>query len=314
MSFLQAIWTDLREKRLWPVAVALLVAIVAVPVVLAQSAAPTAPPPSSTPNAANPSQSAKLAVINVETTTGSGALKGASERDPFIQQVTTTTTTTTGGSTTAPTGTTGTTGATGSTGSTGGGTSTGTGTGGSVPPAPTTTPTLTPNPPFVGLTSDEAYHVTLAITDSSGGFDTIDPLPRLSLLPSDHEPLLIELGVLKGAHRVLFAVQPGTVVSGPGTCTPGPIDCQILSLAEGQTEHLSMQSPTGVVSVALFAVTGITTDQYSSAAAADAARRSVSAAGLTLLNKSTLNALSLFSYDPSLGAVVDLRNLTVGGS
>jgi hypothetical protein len=312
MTVLQAIWSDLREKRLWPVAVALLVAIVAVPVVLAKSAGPSSPPPSPTPGGANPSQSAKLAVINVQTTSGSGALKGASKRDPFIQQVTSTTTTTTGGSTSTTATGAGSTATTGSSGSTSGGTSTGTG--GTVPTTPTTTPTLTPNPPFVGLTSHEAYHVTLAITDSNGGFNTIDPLTRLSLLPSNQQPLLIELGVLKGGHRVLFAVQPGTVVSGPGTCTPGPIDCQILSLAEGATEHLSMQSPTGVVQVALFAVTGITTDQYPSAAAADQARRAVSAAGLNLLNKSTLNALSLFTYDPSLGAIVDLRNLTVGGS
>lgn len=156
--------------------------------------------------------------------------------------------------------------------------------------------------------------MTLAITDSSGGFNTIDPLPRLGLLPSDHRPLLIELGVLKGGHRVLFVVQPGTVISGPGTCTPGPIDCQILSLAAGQTEQLSVQSPSGVVSVALFSVTGITADQFSSTGAADKARQAVDAAGLKLLNKSALSALSLFQYDSSVGAVLDLRNLTVGGS
>ncbi len=137
---------------------------------------------------------------------------------------------------------------------------------------------------------------------------------RLSLLPSEQRPLLIELGVLKGGHRVLFVVQPGTVVTGPGTCTPGPIDCQILSLAENQTEQLSVQSTTGINAVALFSVTGITVDKHSSASAALIARRTVSAAGQRLLSASTRSALSLFQYDPSVGAVVDLRNLTVGGS
>ena len=37
-NFLLDIWSDLREKRLWPVAVALLVALVAVPVVLSKPA------------------------------------------------------------------------------------------------------------------------------------------------------------------------------------------------------------------------------------------------------------------------------------
>ena len=40
--------------------------------------------------------------------------------------------------------------------------------------------------------------------------------------------------MLKGGKQVLFAVQQGAAVSGPGTCTPGPIDCEILALAPGQ--------------------------------------------------------------------------------
>jgi hypothetical protein len=32
-----------------------------------------------------------------------------------------------------------------------------------------------------------------------------------------------------------------------------------------------------------------------------------------VLSKSNLSALSLFQYEPNLGAVVDLRNLVVGG-
>jgi hypothetical protein len=63
-----------------------------------------------------------------------------------------------------------------------------------------------------------------------------------------------------------------------------------------------------------FAVTAITADHYPSAAAAAKARRKVSAAGSHLLSQSTLSALSLFRYEPSLGAVVDLRDLTIGGN
>jgi hypothetical protein len=125
--------------------------------------------------------------------------------------------------------------------------------------------------------------------------------------------MLVELGVLKGGHRVMFAVQPGTVVSGPGICTPGPIDCEILSLAQDQTEGLASQLGTGLAAGPLFAVTAITADDHASEAAADKARRVESAAGRALLNNSTLDALSLFHYEPSLGTVVDLRNLTIGG-
>jgi hypothetical protein len=311
MSLLQTIWTDLREKRLWPVAVALIAAIVAVPVVLAK----TAKPPASTqpPTSTTPSPIAGLPIISVNTNSASGSLKGVTKRDPFSQQksaVTTTTSaspTTTTGATTTGSGASGS-GATGSTGSTTTGGSSGTPT--STTP---TTPTLTPNPPFTGLTDKQSYDVALALSDARGGFVTTDPLVRLSPLPSAQRPLLIELGVLKGGHRVLFVVQPGTVVSGPGVCAPGPIDCQILSLAENQNEQLSVQGPSGLESVALFSVTGISVDQHPSTSAADEARRAVSAAGQRVLAASTLSALSLFEYDPSTGVVLDQRNLTVGG-
>jgi hypothetical protein len=120
--------------------------------------------------------------------------------------------------------------------------------------------------------------------------------------------------VLKGGHRVLFVVQPGTVVGGPGTCTPGPIDCAILSLGENQTESIGRLSNGVTVPVTTFAVTAINVDNHSSAAEANTARAEVSAAGRKVLDASTLSALSLFQYDQSAGAVLDLRNLTVGGS
>jgi hypothetical protein len=173
---------------------------------------------------------------------------------------------------------------------------------------------VTPKPKPTGLTSTQSYHVSVSITNSAGGLGTIDPLERLSVVPSNKQPLLVELGVLEGGRRVLFVVQPGTVVSGPGVCMPGAVDCEILSLAQDQVETVSMLSANSVVRVAEFAVTAIRADQHSSAAAAARVRRMASATGRHLLRNSTLSALSLFQYQPSLGAVVDLRSLTVGGS
>jgi hypothetical protein len=152
------------------------------------------------------------------------------------------------------------------------------------------------------------------MTDSSGDVNTTDPLERLSVLPSDQQPLLVELGVEQGGGHVLFAVEPGAVVSGPGTCTPGPIDCEILSLGQDQTEELSQQQGTvGASEVALFAVTGVSATDYSSSAAADKARRKASAEGRSVLATTPTSGLTLFQYEPSLGSVVDLRNLKVGG-
>jgi hypothetical protein len=260
--------------------------------------------------------------VSAGTAPDKSRLHGRS-RDPFIQQggkqpvgtAQASTSTPASGSTGSTTSGTSSTGSSGSTtgGTTGG--STGTSTGGSTTPTTPTIPTPTPAPPApAGLTSTQAYSVSLAITDSSGGFNTLDPLERLSVLPSQKQPMLIELGVLKGGNRVLFVVQPGAAVNGPGTCTPGPIDCAILSLGVGAVENLGRQTAKGNVPVAQFAVTAVKANDYPSKSAADKARKQESAFGRGLLNKSTASALSLFQYDASVGAVIDLRNLKVGGS
>jgi hypothetical protein len=319
MSFLTAIIADLREKRLWPVAVVLALALVAIPV-LVSKAAPTTPvaPPADAAAQAGASAAPGTAVPAVSVdNTQTHSLPAGRARDPFAQQQVPSTSSRTPTTRSTGTGTTTTSGS-----STGGATTSG-GTGSATTPTTSTptsttptpiTPTVTPAPALAGLTATQSYHVAFAITNSAGGLDTIDPLERLSVLPSKRQPLLVELGVLKGGSRVLFAVQPGTVLSGPGTCTPGPIDCEILSLARNQTEALSTQSPTGVIAIAQFDVTAINTVEHSSVAAAGRVRRMASAAGRDLLSTSPLSTLSLFQYEPSLGAVVDLRNLTVVGS
>jgi hypothetical protein len=191
-----------------------------------------------------------------------------------------------------------------------------------------TIPTSTAPPAPAGLSDSQSYSVGISITTNGGGVDAIDPAERLTVLPSERNPWLIELGVLKGGRRVLFAVQPGTTVKGPGTCTPGPIDCQVLALAPNEIETFSGDAGSGqIVSLSAhtaqasvapattqFAVTAIRADDHPSVAAANQARQSESAAGRALLDKSSVSALSLFRYDPSIGAVVDLRNITVGGS
>jgi hypothetical protein len=322
MSFLTNMIKELRQRKLWPIAIGLIAALVAVPVLLSKKAPtnlvtqPSGGLPYSTGSA--------LPAITVKTKLADSKLAGQG-RNPFTPQhvaATTTATTPTSSpvSTTSPSGTSGATGSTGSpTASSGGG---GTSTGGPTtsPPATTPPPTTTPTTPTKpappapsGLTAKQSYQVSVAITTSDGGLNTIDPLERLSVLPSPQRPLLVELGVLLGGKHVLFAVQSGAVISGPGTCIPGPIDCEIVSLAPGQTEGVSQQTATGSTPVALFAVNSISAVDHPTAAAANTARRKASDAGRQLLANSPLTAVSLFQYDPSVGAVVDLRNLTVGG-
>ncbi len=325
MSVLTNMIKELRERKLWPIAIGLIVALVAVPVLLTKKAPtnlvvpqPTGGLPYSTGTA--------LPAISVKTTPGASKLAGRG-RDPFTPQHVATTATT-AAATSAPSGGSVGTGAPASAGSTGStGTATQSATGGSSggtptlsSPVPASTPTTpaTPSqraaaPAPTGLTAKQSYEVSLAITTSGGGVNTIDPLERLSVLPSPQQPLLVELGVLQGGKKVLFAVEPGAAVSGPATCTPGPIDCEIIELSPGQTEGLSKQTPTGTTPVALFSVNSISAAEHPTVAAANTARAAASEVGRKLLASSPLSGNGLFEYDPSVGAVVDLRNLTVGG-
>jgi hypothetical protein len=325
MSIFKAILTDLRQRRLWPVPLALIAAIVAVPVVLAKT--PHTSPVTPLPASPGPSAGTPVAAISVNNS-ATGSHPAGKARDPFTQQVLPTkvgtsvatalagglassgTATVTGGSSSGGGST-----STGSTGgaATSGGSSPSTGTSGGSPapsgPVSPLPPNSKPTPSPSGLTATQSYRVALSITNAAGGVNSIDPLERLTPLPSADQPLVVELGVLQGGNRVLFAVQPGTTVSGPGACTPGPIDCEVLSLGQDQVENFSSGSAS-----TSFAVTAITAEQHPSVAAANAARQAVSKAGSELMANSSLNALSLFEYQPQVGAVVDLRNLTVGGN
>ncbi len=305
MTILRDAIKDLRDKRLWPVAAALVLALIGIPAFLSSTAAST-PAPSLPPAQAQANNSARIPVVNIDNTPAYSKLSGRG-RDPFKQQAAQATSKTNASTSS---------GSSGGAGSGTTGSATTTPSGSTTPPPTTTTatiPTTTPAPPApTGLTGSQSYDVSLSISNVSGGVDAIPALERLSILPDRNDPMLVELGVLKGGKRALFAVQPGAVVQGAGKCLPGPVDCEIVSIAPNQTESVTR---TGATSVLQFAVTGITAQQHGSTAAATRLRNKESAAGRHLLSSdASLPALSLFKYVPHLGAVLDLRNISVGGN
>ncbi len=205
MSVPRNMLKELLERKLWPIALVLVIALVAVPVLLTKKA-PTdivTPPTGPLPY----SSGTTLPAISVQTSPGSSNLAGKG-RNPFTPQHVATTSTIT---TTIPTITTPTTGAsTGTTSVGSGSSSTGSGSSGTTTaattpatsPTPTTpAPTTKPKPAPTGLTATEAYHVSLALTGANGNLNTIDPLERLSILPGKQQPMLIDLGVLQGGQQ-----------------------------------------------------------------------------------------------------------------
>src|ERR1700754_1583028 len=92
MSFLRNVLHDLVEKRLWPVAVALVAALVAVPIVLggqrdAATVAPTvADAPATTANGlADHRDAARAQVVSLEEQAAGKVSRPGKVHDPFVQ-------------------------------------------------------------------------------------------------------------------------------------------------------------------------------------------------------------------------------------
>ncbi|HZU61064.1 MAG TPA: hypothetical protein VE983_08865, partial [Solirubrobacteraceae bacterium] len=77
------VWRDLRSNKLWPVALGLLVAIVAVPVVLSTSSSPHSSGSGTLPVAGLPTRG--LPAVSQSPGSGGTGLNG-SARDPFAPQ------------------------------------------------------------------------------------------------------------------------------------------------------------------------------------------------------------------------------------
>lgn len=332
--FLGKLVAELRQRKLLPLAMALVLALVAIPVLLSSgSVAPPAPSAAALASAARPAAAA-LPVLNVASGSSSRPVTGPA-RDPFSPQsgvshpAAASAVAASAPSFVSPAshsssgsfagGSTGGAPTSSGSGSSAAGSVSAPSTSFSAPAAPVgplpagIVVAARPRPSFTALAADQAYRVALALTNPAGGVQTTDPLERLSPIPNAQHPLLVELGVLQGGRRVLFALLPNVLVSGPGSCIPGPRDCEILSLAAGQVEELGVRWGSRAVPLYMFSVTGLAPQAFPSSAAASSVRQAQSSAGAAILRADKLPALSLFRYRTRIGALADLRNLAFGG-
>jgi hypothetical protein len=221
MKPVRALLADLVERRLWPVAVALVVALVAVPVVLGRGGdapiAPVAAVPADSPAAtAHPA-------VSVAPTTSKQRDRAGSTRNPFKQlHVPTAAATIGAGTTTSSAG-----GASngGDTTTTGGGTtSTGGGTGAK---------SATPLPGYV---------VSLRFGRTDTPLRTLSDIARLSPLPSAQDPFFVYLGVLQDRQTVVFLISSDVKATGDGTCRPSASTCETIEVKKGDTEFFDLVS------------------------------------------------------------------------
>jgi hypothetical protein len=232
------IWHDLREKRLWPAAVALLAAIVAVPVVLFKPASDAAPPSTAAPHG---NKVPTLPVVHVD----GGPLLGshleafsASEKNPFkpMKDLAKTDTGTSGaGASTAggagsaagsaSGGAGGLAGGSGSTGGSGGSTGS---TGGTPSSGGTTSHTT--------KTTEWFHYVADFNFGKSGEKPTsFKSKGAYTLLPDEKTPVVVFLGLSADHKTALFFLDdPGFEAQGEGTCI-GTGSCTFVTLSLSDT-------------------------------------------------------------------------------
>ena len=248
MTFLRNLQHDLVDKKLWPLVVVLVLALIAVPVLLGGGSDPasapvpgaaTATPPTASAAAAAPS-TAEVAVAVEEP----GLRKRAGKtRDPFKQQYVAKVVTTA-----APTATP----KAGSTPSTGGSApATSPSTGTTAPTTPSTTPEKRETPKVDPL---DVYRVSLRFGEP-GGQKTLRDVARLSPLPNAERPFFVFLGVLSGGKKAVFLVSSDATATGDGTCRPSKTNCETVEMEKGDTEFFDLETDSGVVQYQLDLVT-----------------------------------------------------------
>jgi hypothetical protein len=227
-DFLRDLWSDLREKRLWPVAALLLVGLIAVPVVLSK---PTEEPPAVTaaaPKAQGPDVAKGLAALTVaEDDAGEGStLDVFDPSNPFKPPKDIIANSDESTDSGAPSDSGG-----GDTGAASGGSTDTSGDTGGTTPAPTGGETKTVEYRFVidgGLTVN-------------GKKKKFESLKTVGLLPNEKNPLLAYIGVGKNLDNAIFLVDTTLIpdADGDGKCKPSRAKCAFLYLGPGETQKFT---------------------------------------------------------------------------
>jgi hypothetical protein len=238
-SFFSDIWLDLREKRLWPVAVLLLLGLVAVPVVLSKPTEETVAPPVEAPvaKAADTKKLAKLTTVEIdESAAGKGSsLDTFDPSNPFRPPINVvkngkdagdggtagpadSVTVDDSESVTVDEGGSGGSGGTGDGGTTGGNQG-----------SETTTTTQ--------------YTYVIDVTFSANGRTRkLKGMERLDMLPNEGNPLLLFLGAESSGDNAVFLVDSTLKAAGEGHCEPSAAECGFLHIGAGSEHEFTNES------------------------------------------------------------------------
>jgi hypothetical protein len=229
-TFLLDLWQDLRAKRLWPVAVALVVATLAVPLVLSKS--PSAPAP---PTGGGPATGAsKLPTVALDASSvDTSHLEAFGQKNPFAANSDKPVTIGAPTGPTTPAATAGKAAGTGSTTSstTAAGTSTPSssssssssgGSGSSSTAGPDGKP-VSPGVHYFTYTADVRFGLRRHVKTYKG-------ISELDVLPDGNSPIVAFMGVKNGNTAMFFIADPAFHADGEGHCQPSHSNCMFVYL------------------------------------------------------------------------------------
>jgi hypothetical protein len=272
MRQIRDLWTELIERRLWPIPLVLIAALVAVPLLLAK------PAPESDGAAAGGGPAAVASSADLRTPDGptvsvteegdasKAPLRGR-EKDPFKQlhvphkpkQAAAA-----ADAVTSPD--------SGTTPSTDGGTGGDNGGAGSEPQQPQKT--------YVRAGIDVRFG------PAGGTLRRIQDVRRLRPLPSAAHPVVIFLGMRSDHATAVFLVSTDVNAQGEGKCVPSRAVCQAIELREGQVALLDVRAGNGTVAQYELDLDKVTLHETTSKAEAQSSYARVSRAGARLLRRS----------------------------
>lgn len=247
MNLITDTWRGLVQRKLWPVALLLLAALVAVPFTLAKQPEVEPVPANAVANADEglPATYVTAAGADEEADEDGaekrrrtlGAPKDPFEPAPLPKAKKKQSAKKPAKSASKKTESTSTKSDSKSSGSTGGGDG-----GASTPTAPsvTPTPTATPTPPPAN-----SIRVRFTRVQETGGSGETEEAPaatvqRLEVLPDEENPVLAYHGLKDGGKVAVFELSGNVTVEGDGTCEPTPENCQYLELRAGETAFVTV--------------------------------------------------------------------------
>ena len=283
MSMLRGIRDDLVEKRLWPVALLLVIGLIASPILAlrATSGAAQAPPSPSAPAPAVKATPSANAPANLTATPEQRTPKGA-YHDPFrnsapadsgssatagagVAQTVTPSSSKPSSSGAKPnTGTGPTAGlALGPEGnSPGGGSPSSSGSATTVSSGTSSTPSTSTSTPTTSTSTKRAAPVGAGRYAAGFRLDaewgpvadprSVDNLTRLQVLKAAGQPQIVYLGArADGKHALFLITMQHVSATGDGRCLPDPDHCHVVEMAAGDTQMIDIPTSIGMQQYAL---------------------------------------------------------------